>query len=151
MNHSEIELMWKEDSKMNPDELHSEALRTPLLHSKYHEIYNKLYIAKKIKEADYKELLFYKNMYYNKKLPPEEYEKVPFNSRTKSTDPKQLSIIKQDVNLWIESDKDIIKLKSQLDYYDHLISYIKEILKMIHDRSFHINHAIEWRKFKEEY
>ena len=34
--------MWEDDSKIDPDNLHTESLNIPVLHSKYYQIYNTL-------------------------------------------------------------------------------------------------------------
>ena len=42
-----IQEMWEKDAKMDPDNLHTESLNIPILHSKYYEIYNNIYLLRK--------------------------------------------------------------------------------------------------------
>ena len=39
-----IQKMWERDAKIDPDNLHTESLNIPILHSKYYEIYTNIYI-----------------------------------------------------------------------------------------------------------
>ncbi len=136
-NIEEIELMWKEDSKINPDNLHEEALKIPILHSKYHEIQNRIYSIKKVRESEYNSLFTEKTLYYSGKADPEVYKEKPFPHK----------VIKQDIPLYLNSDEELVKLKTKVDYCNYLLSYLSDILKMIHNRSFQIRDSIEWSKF----
>jgi hypothetical protein len=137
MNINEIEAMWKIDSQIDPDNLHEEALRIPQLHGKYHEIQNKTYQLKKVKEAEYNSLYAEKTLYYTGKADPEIYTEKPFPHR----------ILKADVPLYLNSDEELVKLKTRLEYLGFVMSYLTDILKMIHNRSFQIRDSIEWSKF----
>ena len=37
-----IQKMWEKDSKMDMDNLHTEAINIPVLHTKYHDLYNNI-------------------------------------------------------------------------------------------------------------
>ena len=39
-----IQEMWEKDSKIDPDNLHTESLNIPSLHAKYFELYNTLFL-----------------------------------------------------------------------------------------------------------
>ena len=64
MKQSEIEQMWKVDAVIDPDNLHQEAIKIPQIHGKYHEILNRVFILKKQKEVDYKNLYKEKWLYF---------------------------------------------------------------------------------------
>ena len=40
MNLDEIQSLWSEDSKLDPDNLHTESTNIPALHAKYYRILN---------------------------------------------------------------------------------------------------------------
>ena len=42
MTLDEIQKLWEEDSKIDPDNLHIESLKIPQLHAKYYKIYNNI-------------------------------------------------------------------------------------------------------------
>ena len=133
MNLNELEKMWEEDSKMDPDNLHLEAVKIPQLHGKYYEIQNKIYALKKTKECEYNALYKEKFMFYTGK-----------DLNGKKFDYK---ILKAEVPIFLESDEELIKLKAKVDYCTYLLNYVADILKMLHNRSFQIRDAIEWCKF----
>jgi hypothetical protein len=137
MNINEIEAMWKIDSQIDPDNLHEEALRIPQLHGKYHEMQNKTYIKKKLKESEYNNLYAEKTHYYLGKSDPHVYIEKPLGHR----------IIKADLPIYLNSDDELVKLKTQVEYLGFVMSYLTDILKMIHNRSFQIRDSIEWSKF----
>jgi hypothetical protein len=137
MKIDDIEMMWKIDSQIDSDNLHEEALKIPQLHGKYHEMQNKIYILKKENEAKYNSLYAEKTLYYTGKADPEVYQEKPFPHR----------ILKADIPLYLNSDEELVKLKNRVDYCNFIMSYLTDILKMIHNRSFQIRDSIEWSKF----
>lgn len=137
MELNEIESMWKTDSKIDPDELHMEAIKIPQLHGKYHEIQNNTYILKKELEYKYNKLLMEKNLYYSLKADPEVYKKNPLNQK----------IMKTDIPLYLNSDIELVTAKNKVEYANHILNYLSDILKMIHNRSFQIRDSIEYSKF----
>ena len=42
-----IQTMWEEDSKIDPDNLHTESLNVPVLHAKYFDLYNNIFLLMK--------------------------------------------------------------------------------------------------------
>jgi len=136
-NLEEIELMWKKDSQIDPDNLHEEALKIPQLHGKYYEMQNRVYRTKKQREAKYNSLLTEKTLYYSGKADPDVYKEKPFPHK----------ILKNDIPLYLNSDKELIESKSKVDYCSYVLNYLSDILKMIHNRSFQIRDSIEWSKF----
>ena len=47
MNLDEIQSLWSEDSKIDPDNLHTESTNIPALHAKYYRILNRIILLKK--------------------------------------------------------------------------------------------------------
>jgi hypothetical protein len=137
MKQSEIETMWREDSLIDPDNLHQEAIKIPQLHGKYYEILNRVFILKKQKELEYKKTYKEQWLYYNGKADPDVYVQKPFLHK----------VIKNDVGVYLDADEDLNKLKYMLEYYNHTIDYLKDILKQIHNRTFQIRDSIEFAKF----
>jgi len=42
-----IQKMWEHDSKIDMDNLHTESTNIPVLHSKYFELYNTIFLLRK--------------------------------------------------------------------------------------------------------
>lgn len=132
-----IKEMWKEDSKIEEDLLDNESLKIPQLHSKYLNLLSDAKLTKNKYEFDYKNLYKEKWEYYSGKASDEIYKEKPFN----------LKILKQDIPIYIESDKDIQTLQGRIIYYKEYIFFLEKVLDNINIRGFQIKNCIDWRKF----
>ncbi len=141
MNLDEIQSLWDEDSKIDADNLHSESTNVPVLHAKYYRILNNLLLLKKMEENKFKQLKKDKWQYYTGKSDPEVYIDKPFDHK----------VLRQDVDKYMDSDPDLIKILSKIDYFQVMISYLDSILKTINNRTYQIKNAIEWQKFIRGY
>lgn len=141
MNIDEIQTLWEEDSKLDPDNLHTESIKIPSLHSKYYKIYNNILLLKKMEENKFKILKKEKWMYYTGKADPEVYKENPFDHK----------VLKPDIDKYMDADEEIIKSISKIDYYQTMISYLDSILKTILNRTYQIKNAIEYMKFTAGY
>jgi hypothetical protein len=137
MNITEIETMWEEDSKIDPDNLHLESIKIPSLHSKYYQIYNNISLLKKLEENKFIELQKNKWLYYSGKASPEVYKETPFDHR----------VMKADLDKYMSADKDMIKSRTKIDYYQLMIKFLESILKSIETRTYAIKNSIEFMKF----
>ena len=141
MNLELIENLWDEDSKIDNDELHTESIKVPSLHSKYYKIYNNILVLKKGQENKYKVLRRDKWEYYSGKASPEVYVEKPFDFK----------VLKADLDKYLDADDELIKCISKIDYYDIMLSYLESILKVIQNRTYQIKNAIEWQRFIRGY
>jgi hypothetical protein len=141
MNINEIEVMWDEDCKIDPDNLHLESIKIPSLHSKYYQIYNNISLLKKLEENKFIELQKNKWLYYSGKAEPEVYKKTPFDHR----------VMKSDLDKYMSADVDLIKSKTKIDYYQLMIKFLESIIKSIETRTFVIKNSVEFMKFTAGY
>ena len=141
MNIEKIQTLWDEDSKLDVDNLHTESTKIPSLHAKYYKIYNNILLLKKIEENKLKVLNKEKWQYYTGKANPEVYIDKPFDHK----------VIRQDMDMYLGSDDDLIKIQSKMDYYQVMLNYLDSILKSITNRTYQIKNAIEWQKFIRGY
>lgn len=132
-----IEEMWREDSKLDIDNLHTESIRIPQLHGKYYEIQTKIYKLKKKAKIELDELMLKRFLFYTGKAEPEEYIKENFGNK----------VLKSDVEIYLNADKYLIHQKAKVEDLEYLLDYLKDILKQIHNRSFYVGNAIEFMKF----
>lgn len=56
-----IQKMWEQDSKIDIDNLHIESLNIPILHAKYFDLYNTIFLLRK-KAEQQKKILDMKDM-----------------------------------------------------------------------------------------
>jgi antirestriction protein len=141
MNLDEIQLSWEEDSKIDEDNLHSESTKIPSLHAKYYRILNNILLMKKLEENKFKQLKKTKWQYYTGKADPEVYIEKPFDHK----------VLRQDVDKYMDSDEDLIKVLNKIDYFQVMLNYLDSILKTINNRTFQIKNSIEWQKFIRGY
>ena len=140
MDIEDIEKSWTRDSNIDDTQLDLEALKIPVLHSRYLNIYN----------AESKE--FHRNSEFHKILVNDKAEYYLGNMCQEDLDqrgwaPFNLKVLKQDLQRYIESDRDIIKEVIKLADQRNKLETLKSILNTINNRSFHIQNAINWRKF----
>lgn len=141
MNLDEIQTLWEQDSLVDQDNLHEESIKIPVLHSKYYKIYNNILLLKRMEENNYKELRKEKWEYFTGKADPEVYVENPFDYK----------VLRQDIDKYIDADKEIIRITSKLNYFDVMLNYLDSILKTISNRSFQIKNAIDFMKFTAGY
>ena len=133
-----IQKMWEKDSIIDPDNLHTESLKIPALHAKYFDIYNNTILLKKKAEQQRKNIRHERYEYYSGKSDPEIYIETPFPKKIRDKDTLQK---------YLDADEKLSSVSLKNDYYDTMIFYIDNILKMIHNRTYQIKNAIEYQKF----
>ena len=133
-----IQKMWEKDSIIDPDNLHTESLKIPALHAKYFDIYNNVTLLKKKAEQQRKNIRHERYEYYSGKSDPETYRETPCPKKIRDKDTLQK---------YLDSDEKLSSVSLKNDYYDTMIFYIDNILKMIHNRTYQIKNAIEYQKF----
>jgi len=132
--------MVEVDLNINETELDTESLRTPQLHSKYLNFLSdeKLILSKL--ESEYKITKKYRWLYYTGKLSKEELSEFEW-------EPFELSILKTDIDKFMESDEDIQKIYNRIQYRRTVVDYLDSIIKVISNRQWNIRSAIDWLKF----
>ena len=137
MNLETINEMWLKDSKIDDVMLDKTSLAIPQLHQKYLTLLTEFTLLQKKKAQDLKSLQHRKWLYYSGKAPPEDYEEHPFHHK----------VIRSDVPNWVGVDKEINAIELRLEYYNSVIRTLEEILKQVHQMSYNIKNAIQWRTF----
>ena len=145
MNIEQVLEMWKEDSIIDDLKLDDTTIKTARLHSKYLELLTITRMRRKKKDLDYKTLLKDKWLYYNGKLSQGEmdmkgWEYDPFGGLNKP--------LKGDMNYYYDTDTDIQKAQSLLEYDKILIETLEEIMNTIRWRHQNIGNIIKWRSFE---
>jgi len=133
-----IQEMWEKDSKIDVDNLHTESLNVPILHSKYFEIYNTILLLRKKAEQQKRNIRHERYEYYSGKSDPEVYVDNPFPKKIRDKDTMQK---------YLDADEKLSQVSLKVEYYDVMLSYIEDILKMIHNRTYQIKNSIDYMKF----
>ena len=137
MTLEELQAQADKDLVIDDTELDTESLKTPILHNKYLQYYNKFNLLLKKSQWEERTLQREKWEYYTGKSDPEVYKQKPFD----------LKVLKNDVHIYISSDEDIQKIQAKIEYQSAIVSYLEQILRILNNRSFTIKNAIEWRRF----
>jgi hypothetical protein len=137
MNLEEIQELVDKDLKINDSELDLESIKTPQIHNKYMKLLTKFKLMLSRNESEFHITKKQKWEYYTGKADPSVYAEKPFN----------LKILRQDVDKYIDSDEDIIKLKQKSDYLNTVVDFLDRTVRQISNRTFTIKNAIDWKKF----
>ena len=137
MTLEELQAQADKDLVIDDTELDTESLKTPILHNKYLQYYNKFNLLLKKSQWEERTLQKEKWEYYTGKSDPEVYKQKPFD----------LKVLKNDVHIYINSDEDIQKIQAKIEYQSAIVNYLEQILRILNNRSFTIKNAIEWRRF----
>ena len=133
-----IQEMWKKDSNIDPDNLHTESLNIPVLHAKYFEMYNTILLLRKKAEQQRKNIRHERYEYYSGKADPDVYVINPFPKKIRDKDTMQK---------YLDADERLSTVSLKIEYYDTMLKYIEEILKQITNRTYQIKNAIEFMRF----
>lgn len=105
------------------------AANIPLLHSKYLDMLNTIQLLCIELKAQYDVLYREKYLYYRN-----DFAVIPKN--------------KAEIDVLIDGDEDVQKLKKKLDYYKTVAGYLESVMKQISSMPFLVRDFIEWEKFK---
>lgn len=141
MKIEDLEKLWAEDSKISEKDLAAEALRIPVLHQKWYGIFmnEKLLLMKIKSEVDQYELVL--DGFFQKTLTAEEL-------KANNLEYSEKKVLKPDIPRAINVHPKMIALKLKMGLQSEKCEFIKDILKMIHGRSFIIKDAIQWKIFQ---
>ena len=143
MNLEKIEELWAKDAEAFfdhrdlPELLANDSMETPKLHAKYLQLHNEFKLMMSDAQTKYKKLYKEKWLYYNGKAPSSVYAEKPFD----------LKVLKGDIDMFIDSDDEVCRIKQKIDYLETCINSIDRILKEIHNRGFAIKNTIEIVKY----
>ena len=133
-----IQKMWETDSKMDIDNLHTDSLNIPILHGKYHELYNNILLLRKKAEQQRKNIRHERYEYFSGKADPEVYIENPFPKKIRDKDA---------MAKYLDADTKLSGVSLKLEYYDVMLQYLESILKQITQRNYQIKNAIDFMKF----
>ena len=101
----------------------------------YRTKYDQLLIMSR---ANHQKMYREKWEYYGGKSDAKVYVAKPFDLR----------VLKTDLQMYINSDDEILALQGKISYYESIIKYIDGVIKSIDNRGWDIRNATEWKKFE---
>jgi hypothetical protein len=136
--------MWKEDSVIDDMNLDVTTMKCASLHSKYLELHSVAKLQLKRKNAAHAVLKKDKWLYFNGKMTKEDMDAHgwpydPFNGMAKP--------MKGDMDMYYDTDKDLMKSNAQIDYQKTIVEALDEIMATIRWRHQSVKNIIEFKKF----
>ena len=129
--------MSAKDIKLDDISLDVESLRTPLLFDKYLKFHTLLKKQLNQIQKKYNKIKREKTIYYTGRAEKSIYDENPLD----------IKILKNELEIFIDGDDDMIKVQNEKDDVQVKFDYIDRCLKNILERQWHIKNVIEWRKF----
>jgi len=133
-----IQEMWEKDSKIDIDNLHTESINIPVLHSKYYDIYNNLMLLRKKAEQQKKNIRHERYEFYSGKADPDVYIETPFPKKIRDKDT---------MSKYLDADEKLSGVSLKIEYYSVMLNYLEEILKQISNRTYQIKNSIDFMRF----
>ena len=131
--------MAEKDLPIDDTELGTESVRIPQLHNKYLVIFHDERLTLRKAQADYRTLRRDKWEYYTGKMSQERLKELGW-------EPFQSKILRNDLDIYLESDKQLSDFQSKIEYQQEKVDYLEGILKGIAQRHWIIRNALEWKK-----
>ncbi len=142
MNIESLRTMVQSDLEIDESNLHTESIKTPQLHNKYLVFYQNSKLELEKLELEEKILKKDKWLYYTGKIGQDDLESYGW-------EPFDYNILKTDVPMFIDADKDIQKIRAKNSLQRMLVDYLENVIKIITGRQWSIKSAIEWIKFTQ--
>ena len=140
MKFEEIFDEWKRDSEIDQTDLGNESLKIPKLHHKYYMMLLSERSSLRKLEAQMKQLKLSKYEFYSQGH-TEETRKLGWEL------PPRGIILKADIPMYLEADKDIIELSLKIGIQGEKVDFLDSILKTLQTRNFLIKNAIDFLRW----
>ena len=138
MTLDELKIQVEKDLKINDERLDTESYKNQELYAKYLDHKTNFEFLLYRAKGDYKVLYRKKWEYYGGKADAKVYAAKPFD----------LKVLKTDLQMYINSDEEILAVQGKIAYYESIIKYIDGVIKSIDNRGWDIRNATEWKKFE---
>tara|TARA_B100000676_G_C17900455_1_gene744243 strand:+ start:609 stop:1046 length:438 start_codon:yes stop_codon:yes gene_type:complete len=132
---------WDADSKIDRTELGEESIKIPQLHHKYYKFFSHERLSYTKAKKDLQLLKKNKAIWYMGIMSEEDLDSLGW-------DQNPLKILKQDVPMHVEADKDVAAMDLKVEYLKEKVEFLESVIKTLSIRSYQINNAITWEKFK---
>ena len=136
--------MWQKDCIIDNYQLDETSRQTPILHSKYIQLWSTAKLELRRTEFEQKRLLKEKWLYYNGKMDQDTvkekgWEPDPFDG---------LKILKGEMDYYYDSDPEIQKSEEKIQYWKTVVSTLQEIIDNLKWRHQTISNMIKWKQFE---
>jgi hypothetical protein len=137
MKIEDIKDMLEKDRSIDHTQLDTESLKIPEQAVKYQQMAYDEAVTLRYLEREYNIMKLNRWMYYMGKADDEVYEKEPFDHK----------VLKSDVNIFLDSDKQINELQDKISTQTEKLKLVVEAGKVMQNKSFNIKNALDHQKF----
>lgn len=141
MTLDEIFEQWGVDAHVDRLNLGDASLDAAKLHHKYYRMLSNERLRLKKMEADFAVLMQDKKTWAAGEMTTEELNAHGWKPLLKK-------YLKSEIDEFLKADKDVISNQLKMAMQKEKTEVLDSIIKTIANRSFHINNAISWEKFK---
>ena len=134
---------WSTDSEINELDIKGELLKISALKSKYLKVMTHHNLRVKALEKEYNSMRKLKWEYYSGDL------NNPTDLQTYGLEPWPKKVLRQDLQMYIDADKDIANLNLKKASNQEIVETCKEIIKELNNRTFQLRAYIDYKKFLE--
>jgi hypothetical protein len=132
---------WEKDSKIDINNIQTETVNAPFLHSKYLRMLSlwkkrKYTYTQKMLEVRRKKTRYYRGEMSREELRENGWEQYQGNR-----------LIRSELEDTLKSDGDVVAIQSKLDLIDSIIYVLESIIKMIGSRDFELSNYIKYAMF----
>ena len=139
MKLEELQREAKQDLNITDQErLEQESYKNQNIKPKWLEYKSRFELLKTQSNIKYTKLYREKWEYYGGKSDAKVYAAKPFD----------IKVLKNDLQMYINADDEIIELQAKITYYEVIIKYIEGVIKSIDNRGWDIRNAQDWKKFE---
>lgn len=135
-----LEAEWVKDGPIDRTDIISECSNIPKLHSKYYGLLIRANLKKLELEAELNQLTLAKTMFFTGTMDEMEL-------RRRGWKPNPLKILRADVPMHIQDDKEYIKLSMKFGYQDQVVKFLKDIVNQVNNRNYKITNMVKWSQF----
>ena len=141
MKLDEIHDMWAKDNEVSIAQFDLSISAVPIMHSKYLRIMSNEKMILRRMEEDRRELVKLKHDWFRGVLSSEELKEHGW-------EPNRLSILKSDIPMHLDADKDIINMNLKIAVQQEKVDVLEQIIRHIANRGYLLKTMLDWEKFK---
>ena len=139
MNLDELKRIAEVDLPITNDEhIDQESYKNQVIKQKWLDFKSDFELMLIKARTDHQQLYREKWEYYGGKADAQDYAAKPFD----------IKVMKTDLQMYVQSDEDILRLQNKIGYYETCVDYCKGIIKSIDNRGWDIRNATDWKKFE---
>ena len=139
MNLDELKIIAEKDLPVTNDEhIDQESYKNQVIKQKWLAFKSDFELMLIKARTDHQQLYREKWEYYGGKADAKVYAAKPFD----------IKVMKTDLQMYVQSDEDILRLQNKIGYYETCVDYCKGVIKSIDNRGWDIRNATDWKKFE---